>query len=160
MATLALPAVTRAVASFIAELTKVGPEVPEVACIDPVENAADKLSALMWRVPDRNRTPEDDDPDLVRHIHDLAALQPQATSAAAFRELALVTIQQDDDRCEKTKGMPLDKKSQILLEILMMDTDYRAEYTRFVQGMSYASGGGPTYDEALAKLKTLIDHLS
>ena len=132
----------------------------EVVCIDPVENAADKLSALIWRVPDRNRTPEDDDPDLVRHIHDLAALQPYAISHPGFRELARITIEQDDARCGKTKGMSLDKKAQLLLEILMTDTGYRTEYTRFVQGMSYALGGGPTYDEALAKLKKLMDHLS
>lgn len=159
VATLLLPSLLRPVASLIAELTKTGPEVPEVPCVDPVENAADKLSALIWRVPDRVRLPEDDDPDLARHIHDLAALQPYASSHASFRRLALGTIEQDDDRCEKIKGLPLNRKIQLLLEILTADADYRIEYTRFVQGMSYAAGGVPTYEEAMAKLKTLLDHL-
>jgi Nucleotidyl transferase AbiEii toxin, Type IV TA system len=159
VATLSFPPVIRPVASFIAELTKSGPEVPHVTCIDPVENAADKLSALIWRVPDRVRIPEDDDPDLTRHIHDLAALQPYATGHAGFRKLAIATIEQDDDRCERTKGMSLNKKTELLFEILTANVDYRTEYTRFVQGMSYASGGVPNYDEAMVKLKLLTDHL-
>ena len=159
VATPSLPLLTRPVASFIAELTKTNPEAPEVACIDPVENAADKLSALMWRVPDRVKITEDDDPDLARHIHDLAALQPYAISHAAFRRLALASIEQDDDRCERTKGMRLSKKTEILFEILTADADYRTEYIRFVQGMSYASGSVPTFEEAMVKLKTLTDHL-
>lgn len=158
-ATVILPPMIRSVTSFITELTGTGPEVPEVACVDPVENAADKLSALIWRVPDRVRVPEDDDPDLARHIHDLAALQPYAISHADFKRLAIDAIRQDDDRCERIKGLPLNKKFQLLQEILGADAQYRKEYTRFVQGMSYATGGVPTYDEAMAKLKTLIDHL-
>lgn len=159
LTTLSLPPLIRPVASFIAELTNTGPEIPEVSCIDPVENAADKLSALIWRVPDRVRVPEDDDPDLARHIHDLAALQPYATGHAVFRQLAITTIEIDDDRCERTKGMPLVKKTELLFEMLLANADYRTEYTRFVRGMSYASGGVPTYEEAMAKLKLLIDHL-
>ncbi|HWB93389.1 MAG TPA: nucleotidyl transferase AbiEii/AbiGii toxin family protein [Puia sp.] len=159
VAPLFLPSLLRPVASFIAELTKSGPEVPEIACIDPVENAADKLSALIWRVPDRVRLPEDDDPDLARHIHDLAALQPYAIVHAAFRRLAIATIKQDDDRCERIKGTPLNKKIQLLFEILTTDANYRMEYTRFVHGMSYAASGVPPYDEAISKLKTLTDHL-
>ena len=159
MATPLLPPKLRPVASFIAELTQKPPEAPEVTCIDPVENAADKLSALTWRVPDRVREPEDDDPDLARHIHDLAALQPYAISHADFKKLAIDIIERDDYRCEKIKGRTLDKKFQLLLEILTKDAEYRTEYIRFVQGMSYATGGVPTYDEAVIKLKSLIDHL-
>ena len=48
---------------------------------------------------------------------------------------------------------------RVLLEILDSDGEYRTEYTRFVQGMSYAAGGVPTYDEAVAKLKLLLDHV-
>src|SRR5579859_666012 len=158
-ATLMLPPLVRPVSSFVAELTKAGPEIAAVACVDPVENTADKLSALTWRVPDRVREPEDNDPDLARHLHDLAALQPIATSHAHFRKLAIDTISQDDDRCEKTKGLPLSKKFEILQEILATDAEYRTEYTRFVYGMSYATGGVPTYDEAMAKLKAIIEHL-
>ena len=45
------------------------------------------------------------------------------------------------------------------MEILATDTEYATEYTRFVQGMSYAAGGVPTYSEAMAKLKDLVEHI-
>jgi hypothetical protein len=48
---------------------------------------------------------------------------------------------------------------RVLLEVLTADTDYRTEYIRFVQGMSYGSSGVPTYEEAMTKLKMLTDHL-
>lgn len=126
---------------------------------DPVENAPDKLSALLWRVPDRTRVPQDDDPYLTRHLHDLAALQPYAAAHAAFRHLAIEMIRQDDDRCARTMGLPLEEKARVLLSILDTDGEYRSEYTRFVQGMSYAIGAVPTYDQAMAKLRILIDLL-
>ena len=159
VSTLSLPPLFLPVSSFIAELTKADPEIPAVACIDPVENAVDKMSALVWRVPDRVRQPADDDPDLVRHIHDLAILQPHATSHADFKRLTIGMIGQDDDRCQKIAGLPLSQKLQRLSELLTSDTEYRTEYTRFVQGMSYATGRVPTYEEAMGKLRTLIDHL-
>jgi hypothetical protein len=55
--------------------------------------------------------------------------------------------------------LPLKEKTRILLDMLGKDGEYRMEYTRYVQGMSYAAGGVPTYEEALAKLKALIDQL-
>jgi predicted nucleotidyltransferase component of viral defense system len=149
----------RSVSSLIAELTKVNPEIPVVACIDPVENAVDKISALLWRVPDRVRQPKDDDPDLARHIHDLAALQPYAIAHADFKHLAVEMIGQDDHRCDKIAGLPIRQKFQVLMNILTTDKEYATEYTRFVQGMSYAVGGVPTYSEAMAKVKTLVDHI-
>jgi hypothetical protein len=115
--------------------------------------------ALVWRVPDRVRQPLDDDPDLVRHIHDLAALQPYAMTHSDFRRLAIEMIQRDDDRCEKIAGLSLQKKLHILMDILVSDTEYETEYIRFVQGMSYASGSVPTYEQAMEKLNALIDHL-
>jgi hypothetical protein len=159
VASLSLPPLKRSVSSFIGELTKTGPEIAVVSCIDPVENAADKISALVWRVPDRVRKPEDDDPDLARHIHDLAALQPLALAHTEFKRLAIYMIQQDDDRCKKITGLSLEKKLQLLIEILESDTEYRNEYTRFVQGMSYATGVVPTYGQAVTRLKELINHI-
>ena len=157
--TLSLPPLMCSVSSFIAELTKTDPEIAAVACLDPVENAVDKLSALVWRVPDRVRHPSDDDPDLVRHIHDLAALESRAINHPKFRLLAIEMIGKDDGRSDKIGGWPIYKKLEHLMEILTTDREYPSEYTRFVQGMSYATNGVPNYGEALAKLRILIDHL-
>jgi hypothetical protein len=39
------------------------------------------------------------------------------------------------------------------------DGEYLMEYDRIVQGMSYASGKVPSYEEALVRLKKLTNHL-
>lgn len=74
---LALPPIHLPVSSFINELSSQPPEVESIGCTDPVENASDKLSAIVWRIPERARGQSDDDPDVVRHIHDLSILSDQ-----------------------------------------------------------------------------------
>ena len=71
----ALAPVARSVRSLIATAQRQSPEVASFPCVDPVETAADKLSALAWRVRARDRSRPDDDPTIVRHLHDLAALE-------------------------------------------------------------------------------------
>jgi hypothetical protein len=51
----ALPPVERPIRSLVAQAQGHEPELPAFACVDPVETAADKLSALAWRVCGRNR---------------------------------------------------------------------------------------------------------
>ena len=46
-----------------------------------------------------------------------------------------------------------------MMDILTANDEYRTEYTRFVQGMSYATNKVLTYAEAIAKVKALLDHL-
>src|SRR2546428_6215986 len=79
-----LPPLYLPVSSFVNDVAKRSPEVARIGCIDPVESAADKLSAIAWRIPDRARGGQDDDPFLVRHIHDLAILKDAALQHGAF----------------------------------------------------------------------------
>lgn len=130
-----------------------------IACVDPVETAIDKLSALVWRVPDRVREPKDDDPDLVRHIHDLETLHQRVIANKNFKRLAIEMIARDDDRCDKISGWPLKEKIAVLIDTLETDREYLREYNRFVQGMSYASTKAPTFGEAVGKLKELTNHI-
>lgn len=95
---LSLPPILLPVSSFITQLTRTDPEIAAILCIDPVETAIDKMSALLWRVPDRVREPQDDDPDLVRHIHDLVALHQRAKAHPNFKRLTIEMIARDDDR--------------------------------------------------------------
>jgi hypothetical protein len=69
----ALPPVARPIRSLIVIAQRQPPEIAAFPCVDPVETAADKLSALAWRVRARDRTRADDDPTIIRHLHDLAA---------------------------------------------------------------------------------------
>ena len=82
-----LAPVERPIRSLIAELQQQPPEVAAFACVDAVETAADKLSALAWRVCARQHGEENDDPTIIRHLHDLAALETHVAAAPAFAHL-------------------------------------------------------------------------
>jgi hypothetical protein len=95
------PPCLQSIAPFGHSLLKrkdVQPKVPAFACVDPVETAADKLSALAWRVCIRNRGTETDDPTVIRHLHDLAALEPIVAEAPAFNELLRSAVDSDTGR--------------------------------------------------------------
>jgi len=157
---LGLPAIQLPVSSFINELTQQSPEVKSIGCTDPVENSSDKLSALVWRVPNRIRGQESDDPDIVRHIHDLSILSGYAIKHPAFKKLAIATIDRDDQRAPKISGLPLKAKFDNLLSILGSEKEYEKEYERFVMGMSYGPDGSvPSFHNAVEKIRATIDHI-
>jgi hypothetical protein len=64
--------------------------------VDPIETASDKLCALAWRVCTRDRSAHDDDPTIIRHLHDLAALGSREAVASAFATLLLVDRPRDN----------------------------------------------------------------
>ncbi|MCB1562706.1 MAG: nucleotidyl transferase AbiEii/AbiGii toxin family protein [Alphaproteobacteria bacterium] len=127
--------------------------------IDPVESAADKLSALAWRIPDRVRGGKYDDPAIVRYIHDLAVLKDAAMKNDDFARLVLSSMSHDDRRSKNNPdfaGLPVDEKFKQMFEILDTDQEYRREYERFVKGVSYAPEGDvPGYDAALDAVRLL-----
>lgn len=159
--TLALPAIHLPVSSLINEILKRPPEVESIACTNPIENASDKLSALLWRIPHRDRRNADDDPTIVRHIHDLAILCENAIQHNAFKNLALTTIQQDEIRSPKVAGLTLAEKISQTQNILRKEAEeYSIEYKRFVQAMSYATDAEiPSFADAMEKFNVLAEHV-
>lgn len=155
-----LPYVYLPVSSFINELSKKPPEVARIACIDPVESAADKLSALAWRIPDRVRGTSYDDPAIVRHIHDLAMLENRVMDHADFTALVRKSMQDDNNRSKSDtsfSGMSMTEKFSRMLGVLENDAEYANEYNRFVKEVSYAPEGiAPDFDTALGAVKRLI----
>lgn len=91
----ALPSVERPIRSLVAVAQQQPPEVPAFPCIDVIETAADKLSALAWRVRVRQRGSAKDDPTIIRHLHDLAALEKAVAAAPEFRDLVLAAVAAD-----------------------------------------------------------------
>lgn len=160
---IALPSVQRAVSSFVNELTRRAPEVERIGCLDPVESAADKLSALAWRIPDRRRGQADDDPAIVRHLHDLAILQAPALAHAAFPALAAALVAQDALRAKHDPafaGLPVAEKFRQMLDVLENDPQYDKEYDRFVKGVSYAKAGEtPDFAQALRAVRRLVERV-
>lgn len=67
----------RAIASWIDEYLDNGKRL-NINCLSPLETAANKFSAFLWRANCKDRTSEDkkkNDPTIVRHLYDLFKLQ-------------------------------------------------------------------------------------
>lgn len=150
---------TCALHSFVSQAQKNAPEVPGIPCISPVETSADKLSALSWRVLDRDRSSSSDDPALIRHLHDLAALAPHIRSNRTFQDLAQQAVIKDTARFQNSSiaDISVSERLQRMLQILQTDEVYATEYQNFVVGMSYASDEDRiSFVAALDSLQELI----
>lgn len=152
------------VSSFVSELSRKSPEVPDIVCTNSVEIAIDKFSALLWRIPQReedikNNVENSDDRNIVRHLHDLYFLYNNAINYPGFKPLMLHTIQEDDHRAKSIAGLSVKEKFDIVLDILRKDKKYPDEYDHFVKGMSYAAGSLPEYSNAIAVFDQLATHI-
>ncbi len=112
----------------------------------------------------RKRGSEEDDPTLVRHLHDLSALEALAAEHPGFPELLHGLIVQDTasrrHASPEVARMTPAKRLTVALEILAGDPEYRTEYERFVRAMSYApEGETPGFEAALAAARRLRDRL-
>lgn len=145
--------------SFVSQARKGPPETTKILCIDPVETAAEKLSALTWRVLSRRRGAENDDPTLVRHVHDLAALETIAGQVPDFPGLLREVFSHDSGRGQASpEKAAMTPRAQLstALDMLADDPEYRTEYERFVVAMSYAAEDEtPPFDEALEAVRRL-----
>ena len=155
----ALPPIARPLQSLIAMARHQPPEVPAFPCIDPVETAADKLSALAWRVLRRQRGGVGDDATLIRHLHDLAALASTVTGGPAFTTLALQAAAADAGRGgEATASSDPATFFVSRLERLRSDRLWATEYDSFVRQVSFARPDERIgFDQALAAVVALVD---
>ncbi len=149
----------RPVCSFVAQAKNMVPEVPGILCVDPVETASDKLSALAWRTYARDRTSPKDDPTIVRHLHDLAALAGQVSENADFVALAR-TVLEDDAKRAKDATMSGTALLQAMLPTISSDPLWRSEYERFVGRFSYAADDDLiTFDRAIEACERLVERV-
>jgi hypothetical protein len=154
----AVSPIARPIRSLIAAAAREPAEIAAFSCIDIVETAADKLSALAWRVRVRRRGEPKDDPTIIRHLHDLAALEPALGSAAKFRELVLAAVAAEVGRGGE-KAPPTDPTLIFADMLQRLDTDplWAREYEDFVRQVSFA-GNEETiaFQSALAATRRLV----
>lgn len=134
------PAQRRSIRSIVSEVMQTEPEL-EIGCVSAIETAGDKLSALTWRIIVRDRGDEKDDPTVIRHLHDLAALEKVITDAKdEFVSSAKDSLESDKKRrgADSIANMPVTDRLSNALKILKEDELYQKEYTQFVDSMSYA----------------------
>lgn len=156
----ALPFEERPLQSFVSQAQQQEPEVIAMPCVSPVETAADKLSALAWRVAARDRNSPQDDATLVRHLHDLAALEETIIQANRFVPLVLNCLAKDVSRDKKSgiEVLPEPERLHRMLNTLENDLLYAMEYERFVLGMSYATDSErPSFQECLRVVTRLVE---
>lgn len=152
----ALPPIARPIQSLIAQVRRLPPEVAAFACIDPVETAADKLSALAWRVCTRQRGSDRDDPTIIRHLHDLAALAERIQSSREFRPLVLAAVSGDTKRGGGKAPPEAGERFALMLDRLTREAFWAAEYEEYVRGVSFAEPGERiTFEAALVAVKEL-----
>ena len=152
----ALPPIERPIRSLIAQAQGHGPEVRAFPCVDPVETAAEKLSALAWRVCVRDRSSETDDPTIIRHLHDLAALEARASASPAFATLLAQAVRKDIGRGGGRAPIKPAERFAKMLERLGTDVLWAEEYKEFVNNVSFAAPDELTpFATALAALSRL-----
>lgn len=153
-----LPPVPRPVQSLVGQTLRTPPEVPAVLCVDPMETAADKLSALAWRTAARDRSSKTDDPSMIRHLHDLAALASPDVTNAQLEALALSIVDADASR----SGKSLDGRGllEAMLPAITGDPVWRQEYEQFVGAVSFGPEAGRIgFDAAVKAVSGLVERV-
>jgi hypothetical protein len=94
---------------------------------------------LAWRVCSRERGSDKDDPTIIRHLHDLAALESHIVSAPRFAELLRSAADADTGRGGGRAPVEARERFRKMLEHLDTDPLWSVEYDRFVQNVSFAA---------------------
>lgn len=125
-----LPVVFKPVQSLFGGVERVPAEIDAMPYVNPIEIAADKLSALAWRLLDPD---ERQDKTLIRHVHDLAALEPLITSKVDFSSLVYRSISMDKSRCD----IPPEQRLRTVM-LNLQTSAWQKAYQAFVQEISFA----------------------
>lgn len=149
------------ISSFIGKF--INEEPIKINCIQPLEVIANKFSALIWRVYIKDRTKplhtKENDPTIVRHLHDIAALE-DLLYTKEFIELLQKSFDADKGRGGFDNNYTLPEFIKITLNKLTEDKVYQKEYTDFVSSMSYAKDTEViTFEKALKCFKNLYEFI-
>lgn len=158
---LILPSTECEISSFIGKF--INEEPIKVNCIQPIEVIANKFSALMWRVFIKDRTKplhsKENDPTIVRHLHDIAALKDMLYTKE-FVELLQKSFNADKGRGGFDNKYTLPEFINITLKKLTEDKIYQKEYSDFVSSMSYAKDFEViTFEKAINNLEILYEFI-
>lgn len=153
-----LASIERPIQSLLSRAQRQAPEIQAFPCIDPIETAADKLSALAWRVCTRQRGTANDDPTIIRHLHDLAALEARASAAPAFLDVLQKAAAADTGRGGGQVPSDPSDRFAMMLERLHTDKLWAGEYDEFVRNVSFARADEMiTFDAAREAVTRLVN---
>jgi hypothetical protein len=113
---------------------------PDFECVDVVETASDKISALAWRICSSDRDDPRFDPSIIRHLHDLAKIidlvEPRK---AEFCGLVRTILVDDSSRGGHLGIADPVQRLNTMLDNLNGNTAWAADYQRFADNLSYAN---------------------
>ncbi len=159
---LILPAKVCSIKSFLADYMK-DFSTTKIDCIQPPEVIANKFSALMWRVFIKDRSKDlhtrENDPTIVRHLHDISALEDEIFNAE-FINLLNASFINDKSRGGVERDYTLIEFAKLTLDKLMNDKNYKQEYMDFVDSMSYAKTDEViTFEKAIGSFKKVVEFI-
>jgi predicted nucleotidyltransferase component of viral defense system len=148
----------RPISSFVSQYKSSPPETG-ILCLSPIEIAADKFSGLTWRVLKRDRDADDDDPAMVRHLHDLCALHRLIEQDLPLvRSTAESSFNRDQTLAGRMVEVSLLEAASLALTKVITDTQYRLEYEEFVDAFSYADDSDAIhFDAAVEAFRFIIE---
>lgn len=130
---------TRSISSMVSDYKGL-PSETQILCLSPIDTAADKLSALTWRVLKRDRTSPHDDPAMMRHLYDLNALKDAIeNNPLEFAKTGQAAFDVDNKTTKRMLDLPLTESIQQAAKVMREDSTYQDEYRNFVDAMSYAA---------------------
>ena len=150
------PTENKNVGTFCDKHLKISENLFAASCANPLKTAAEKFSALLWRVPNTDRTMPlhtiKNDPTLMRHLYDLFALKKLISgNKSSFISLVHAEYEKDKKRSAQ-KNRDITQAISDTLQKLSEDKKFEEDYKNFVQAMSYAN------DDKQVSFKAALDN--
>ncbi len=134
-----------------------------INCLSPLETAANKFSAFLWRADCKDRTSNEkklNDPTIVRHLYDLYKLQDVISSNESdFYKLIAKIYENDKNRGDKANDQSLKEFATAALAKIKADKIYEKEYSDFVTNMVYKDSDIIQFSFALNYFERLIQSI-
>ena len=152
----------RTIASWIDEYLENGNNL-NINCLSPLETAANKFSAFLWRANCKDRTSDNkkkNDPTIVRHLYDLFKLQTViSNNESKFYSLISKIYDDDKNRGDKTNNLSLKEFASATLSKILSDSMNEKEFTDFVTNMVYKNSDIIPYSVVLNNYSRLIQQI-
>ena len=130
-----------------------------IRCLSLLETTADKASALVWRIPSRNRKEEGDDPSIIRHLYDFHKLYGQFENFSEIMQETKTRYQIDRRRGSDDIPETYEEALITVIDTLREDPLYMTEYNQYALNMCFGKETPPDFDQALGSFSSLKEHL-
>ena len=132
----------------------------KINCLSPLETAANKFSAFLWRADCKDRTANEkklNEPTIVRHLYELYKLQEViSNNKSRFFKLIAKIYEDDKNRGDKMNELSLKEFANATLAKIKADTIYEKEYSDFVTNMVYKDSDVIPFSAVLESFEKLI----